>query len=59
MYLCVLIITLCVSSLSVHPLSRIHHHCELKVSSSQAKIYKNFANYFLKPKARYSAKMYM
>ena len=26
-------------------------HCDLKVSSSQAKINENFANYFLKPKA--------
>ena len=24
-------------------------HCDLKVSLSQAKIYENFANYFLKP----------
>ena len=33
-------------------------HCDLKVSSSQAKIDENFANYFLKPKL-YSAKIYM
>ena len=26
-------------------------HCDLKVSSSQAKIYEKFANYFLKTKA--------
>ena len=26
-------------------------HCGLKVSRSQAKIYENFANYFLKTKA--------
>ena len=26
-------------------------HCDLKVSRYQAKIYKNFANYFLKIKA--------
>ena len=30
-------------------------HCDLKVSSSQAKIVENFANYFLKAKAE----MYM
>ena len=26
-------------------------HCDLKVSDSHAKIYENFANYFLKTKA--------
>ena len=27
------------------------YHCDLKVSRSQAKIYENFANYFLRTKA--------
>ena len=41
-----------------HCHSTIHiliHHCDLKVSSSQAKINKNFANYFWKPKVNTSA----
>ena len=31
--------------------NNISHHCDLKVSCSQAKIYESFANYFLKTKA--------
>ena len=32
-------------------ISQVTPHCGLKVSRSQAKIYENFANYFLKTKA--------
>ena len=35
----------------LHSKVSLSRHCGLKVSRSQAKIYENFANYFLKTKA--------
>ena len=33
-------------------------HCDLKVASSQAKIYESFANFFLKIKAKNKCNVY-